>query len=381
MKITVAINALFLTTILFMLLFVGNAKINDFYLFYFIIIFVSGLILFNTNKTFFTSIDLINLFILGVFFIHNLYSNEFMEYENYEYYFWPLNAIFLYLILIFYTMELNNKFFIKISLLMFVLFFYLLISPSIIDFFTLDTPRYSFIFGPNMYYRVLSILLILILYLVQKISNKIFLTIIFLLIPYIIALLHTGSRGALFTIVIVLLYFMRMYMKLTIKTIVFVSLLAISSLVFYIISNNMYDTRLLLLDYSNGSSIGVRLTAYIYAYEHFFELLLSIGMTGSEFDKLLPLGDHFYYPHNFILELFYYYGFIGFISIILIFASLFLIFTHLYLYRKNDYAYLIYILIILLLSASFSGDFNDNYSLLSILLILVRVLFIKNKST
>jgi len=227
-----------------------------------------------------------------------------------------------------------------------------------------------------MYYRVLSILTIIILYLFDRIGyKKKYNLVIFLLLPYTVALIHTGSRGALFMLLIVYLYYMNLFVNVRKKTLfvlllffVFIGVITIFFLDFEV------HSRLFLLDYSEGSSIGIRLSAYVYLYDNFFDLIFSEGMSEHEFQNILG-GEHFHYPHNIFLELIYYYGFFGLIIIIGIHMILFKIVTKFVLLKQYHYDFLIYITFILLLSSSFSGDFSDNFPLISLLLVLFRMLF------
>jgi len=377
MNIITIVKSIMLSTFLFFYFFVGNATIGGMYLFYIIGFISTGIFAFYSHVKVFISYDIAVGFILSIFLIFNFYSKEFLVYDNYEYFFWPLNALFLYIFLILFHYEENNKTFIYTSIFIYCIFFYLFAIPSIIDFFSVGTPRYSFVFGPNVYYRVISVLMIIILYLLDKVhSRKIIRTIIFLLIPYFIALLHTGSRGALFMLLVVFVFMLSNYIRIKKHTVVIIFFFLIFLSVFVAVNIDL-DSRIFLIDYSEGSSMGIRLSAYTYMYEHFVDLVLSLGITQHEFQELLG-GEHFHYPHNLFLELIYYYGFFGFISLLSILILIYLILRN---YKLSTYKYLIYILILFLFSVSFSGDFSDNYAVLAIILYLIRCnYFIKIKS-
>jgi len=239
--------------------------------------------------------------------------------------------------------------------------------------FSGNDPRQSFIFGPNIYYRIIGTIFLLNLVLVhENYSSKkgkisilsLIMTILCLLIALFI-MVKTGSRGATVVGVFITLSFLYTVLSIRLNWLKFASIFIIFSLLVLAInsssSKSIIDSRVFWF-YDRGvssTSIGVR--------EGYWQNLTSFFLKDNFFFG--EGSEYIYsYPHNIYLDLLYNGGFLPCV-ILLGFTVMYGIFLWKGKLNKNCK-------IITLVSSPiyigslFSGTLYDNYSIISLILAL-----------
>lgn len=315
--------------------FVGDASINGYPiglpLFFFAVLIITSI---KIEKK-----DLLNTLILTTFFLLNLYKG----YEI-NYIFWPLNAIFLSLIL----RSIDIRAFSKSFMTIFIIIWFV-INMIYTNF---GTSRFDFIFGPNVQYRIFMVFFILFMINYNQVFNlKTKLSIFLSTLGGIL----TGSRGflPLFAISNIFFAIERNFYGRRGFFLIFISL--IIGISFYdLIYSQISNSRLFFFNVEN-TSLSSRLSLVNQFFSDPASLISLLGINETERLNIFYFG--FPYPHNFILEIFIYYGFFGFL------LTLLFIINNL---PKSDSPY-IPILIAACVWSLFSGDFGDNYVIFSIL--------------
>lgn len=204
--------------------------------------------------------------------------------------------------------------------------------------------RLRFIFGPNVLYRVFLFFLIVDVYSWYKIDNIRMTNIIIssarvLLILYGIYL--TGSRGAILTLLVILLIQVNWSLR---------RLLVLSVMLFWLprFVPDLAGIRMFNMNVVDSSR-------YLF-YSSFFEgeFIKFFGVTYADLAEFWHSG--FAYPHNLFLELLLYFGFVGLCLAVLIVNRV------LAIRRKPALSDMIFILF--LCSSLISGDLTDNYPIL-----------------
>lgn len=315
--------------------FVGDANINGYP--FGLILFLLSLLVIKTLHI--QRKDLINFFILSIFFLLNIYKGF-----DIRYVFWPLNAFLLTLIIRAIDIRAFSK-----SLMFAFISIWFLINLVNSNF---GMTRFDFIFGPNVQYRIFIV--IFILFMVNYNKNLNFKSALSMIISIIGGLL-TGSRGFLPLLVVSNIKFAidrNFYGK---KGIFFIFILLVFSLSFFnSIFNQISDSRLFLFDIEN-SSLSARLTLLNQFISEPLSLISMTGIMESERYDIFFTG--FPYPHNFVLELFMYYGFVGF------FLMLLFVFNNIPRWNSEYFP----LLIAACTWSLFSGDFGDNYVIFSLI--------------
>ena len=251
-----------------------------------------------------------------------------------------------------------------------------------VDFILTSGQRSSFIFGPNMLYRVFGCLSGLVAgYLFldgRKLSGLI------VMILAVIFLVITGSRAALFIIAALLFVWVHAHTKIISfrRYMPFLIVLIVSGSLFFALVD-VGNTRLLgyshfVLEEGTSYSEGyIRWRPYLYFLFEPDRFSL-IGIDYAVFFRLFG-ADGFLYPHNVFLELVMFYGFFG------IFVSLYFIIKLYKLVRRLSTTIctrvhiLYYSIIISSIGTLFSGDLGDNGVYLGAVMAMSNNVFIQRK--
>lgn len=233
--------------------------------------------------------------------------------------------------------------------------------------------RGSFIFGSNVLYRIFSILTIWAIFLLGLTITKkrhYAISLAFVITIYLVGVLSTGSRGAIFSILVVLFCLYHQYViKLSTRKIFFLGFLSfvIFGLLFYYMSDWFFNSRFSNFDYENNLSLALRLNPWVDFISNPIHFILSFGMPYSEF-----MGQYghsqFGYPHNIFLELVFFYGFFGFLLFVFLMMLLFSSIKKLFTKPFCLGSVFLYCFMIVFLGAQTSGSLLDNFSCFSLLI-------------
>ncbi len=236
-----------------------------------------------------------------------------------------------------------------------------------------NSPRTSFVFGPNVYYRIIAVIFFLHLVLTHKdysrIKTKISISSLFVttlcLISTLFIMMKTGSRGATIIGLLMIISFFYTVLKIQLKWLRFASFAVIFSVLGWIITtiflNSAADSRAFWF-YDRGSS-----SSSISERGGFWDNLPTFFMKDN---YLLGEGsDYLYsYPHNIYLDLLYNGGFFP-CFMLLVFTAIYGIF--LFKGRLNSNWKILTIIFLPMYIGSFlSGTSYDNYSIISLIFLL-----------
>ncbi|MGF1936150.1 MAG: hypothetical protein RM347_017475 [Nostoc sp. ChiQUE02] len=236
--------------------------------------------------------------------------------------------------------------------------------------FTGNDPRQSFVFGPNIYYRIIGTIFLLNLVLVhknysgkkEKISIFSLIVTIFCLAIALSLMIKTGSRGATVVGIVMTLSFLYTLLSIRLKWLKFASVSIIFSFFAFIIyssfSKSLIDSRVFWF-YDRGASSGS-----IAAREGYWQNLPSFFLKDN---FLFGEGSNYIYsyPHNIYLDLLYNGGFLPCV-ILLGFTAMYGIF----LWKgKINRSWKIITLVCspIYIGSLFSGTLYDNYSIISLI--------------
>jgi hypothetical protein len=255
---------------------------------------------------------------------------------------WPLNCFFLGIFFAEFIQKIDS-----IDVRPFLILPMVIIAGLI--FSGLDE-RSSFLFGPNVLYRIF-LLSGTILFFYSKTS-------FFRLLGLAVMLFGatTGSRGFVVGILVVALFsifiFFRDKKSNASSKLGFILIsLPILALIFINVAND----RIFFFDPNSISSLS-RLDTFNLVLTNWQVMFNPTGLDSFELSKYFGYGDRIAYPHNFILEAYLYYGFIG---LTLTFLILILAF-----FSAKDLKQ-ICLLTLITVFCSLSGDFGDNYVVFS----------------
>ena len=337
---------------LFILAFSGNASIFGFDLFFFalgpLMIFIALKKKITIHKKYFAFLSIPIILILITFII----SNHLNVSYGVDYVLWNIKSFFVIAVLFLIINKIN----LEKSSLLFILFFIFLFFIASLTLGTEKDGRYSFIFGPNNFYRTISAFGFIGFLILIKFRK--YLTAYLFILPlslYILAI--TGSRGA---VILVLLFFIIFLLRVRMYYVLFMLLILIVLSTALLIEwlGNLIQLRL--LDFSNI----LQSTRILNWQEIFLEAIEFNQNTYDDFEKYVSPG--FLYPHNIFLELIYFYGIFGFLF------SLYLLIGALYSckilikYKTITSIHILSIFYLAIFTGSmFSGDLTDNYFIIS----------------
>ena len=206
-----------------------------------------------------------------------------------------------------------------------------------------------------------------------------------ILIPILLAIVSTGSRGPLLSYFLGMIIFTILF---ELKNFKFRSFFSIStSILFVIILFNILpenltsrfvniaqgDNILSSAGFENVNTINSRLDFYLMSINTWISdfKTFAVGLGSGGFSSLFLWRDFRWYPHNIFLEILVEFGIIG---IFLILTFMFFSIKQLITYKKYNYlsensAVWISGTLVMFFSAQFSGDLNDNRILLMFLAI------------
>ncbi len=206
-----------------------------------------------------------------------------------------------------------------------------------------------------------------------------------ILIPILLAIVSTGSRGPLVSYFLGMIIFTILF---ELKNFKFRSFFSISiSILFVIILFNILpenltsrfvniaqgDNILSSAGFENVNTINSRLDFYLMSINTWISdfKTFAVGLGSGGFSSLFLWRDFRWYPHNIFLEILVEFGIIG---IFLILTFMFFSIKQLITYKKYNYlsensAVWISGTLVMFFSAQFSGDLNDNRILLMFLAI------------
>ena len=292
--------------LLFIVVFTGNAKIFGFPL---NVLLPICALLFAPQVRTHAKGWLISIVSASIFFIYAFRLD--VAYDAF-YPLWIINFIVCYLIVITINERLHKRteqtlhaaFYVYLVLLM------MFATPMILDG---DEGRSSFIFGPNILYRVIGFFAIIVVgYLVYK--EQVLLAVPMSLLCFYLLLL-TGSRGSLLPLVVLVVVFLHCrFKRFSFRSLLYGSIIAASTVVlvgtidFQSYRAFSFDTLMVDgdLDYHEAY---IRYRPYIYMLNEPDRL----SMIGIDYQKWLLLfhSEGFLYPHSLILDLIMFYGIFG----------------------------------------------------------------------
>ncbi|KTF19192.1 O-antigen polymerase [Pseudoalteromonas sp. 10-33] len=302
------------------------------------------------------------------------FVSAFTNYSTF-YNFWVLKSFLSYfsIILIFKIFYLNResyKFNKSIALL----------SISLLAFFLLGTffgggERGSFVFGPNILYRVFTILALvslLFFYFIQTEKyKKVYLLALFSLVLF--AVFLTGSRGGLPALFVFFVSLIHAYCyRLRFSKLLLVSFLILLCFIFYssfYSAEVMLTSRFLNFDFEGNQSLALRLAPWDSFINNPSAWVITLGKSYDEF--MLEFGTAtFPYPHNIFLELIYFNGFIGAVLSTFLIVSFIKSFFEIIYDGFGLKSILFYITFIIFIGCMFSGNLQDNFILISLMMAL-----------
>ena len=226
--------------------------------------------------------------------------------------------------------------------------------------------RSGFIFGPNVLYRVFIFFFLYMVFMICSLYGNARLWFLILIPLGFISVMLTQSRAAIPVFVISLFIIFNLKGQLN-KKIFYSLVIFVLGTFFWLINQPVIsDMRILQFDFESNNSLSLRINGYLFFIENFFELIFSAGIDYSNFYN--NVGNEGYaYPHNLILELIIYYGFVGVvIAFIAIKKFIFVCFNEYSGSLKNRF--FLSLCAMGFLSLQFSGSLADNYGFLALLL-------------
>ncbi|MBE9050162.1 hypothetical protein IQ243_07000 [Nostocales cyanobacterium LEGE 11386] len=241
------------------------------------------------------------------------------------------------------------------------------------QYFAGNDPRQSFIFGPNIYYRIIGSLFLLNLALVnetysgrkQKTSIPSLIVTIICLITALFIMLRTGSRGAIIIGIVMIFSFGYTVISMRLKWLKFATIALIFSLFAWLIQSSfseyIFDSRAFWF-YDRGVS-----SSSISTRQGFLQNLPSFFINDN---YLLGEGsDYVYsYPHNIYLDLLYNGGFYPCLMLLV-----FTIFYIILLWQgklNRTCKVLTLVCLPIYIGSLFSGTSYNNYSVISLIFML-----------
>lgn len=234
-----------------------------------------------------------------------------------------------------------------------------------------ETSRISFIFGPNVYYRIIASVFLLHLVLFHerysgikhKISISSFAVTLLCLIATLFIMIETGSRAATIISLVMIILFLFTVIKIKLKWLKFASLFGISlAAIWWHFKTDFFnvitDSRAFKF-YDVGPT-----SASFAAREQYWQNLPSFFLNDN---FLLGEGSNYLYsyPHNIYLDLLYNGGF--FPALMLVMFTI--IYGILLVQGKLNHYWKILTIIVLpiYIGSFFSGTSYDNYSVISLI--------------
>ena len=328
------------TTLLSAMTFAGNANffklvgLQQFYVFpVSILLSVIYLPMMRLNY------DLLKIVLMLLFVSYFLFVNIFQHMAaNMLYVIWPLNCFILGIFFAEFFKNIDSTDVRPFLILPLIIVIGLLISG-------LDS-RSTFFFGPNVLYRIF-LLFGAILFFYSKTSFFSFLGLAVMVLGA-----TTGSRGYVAGLFVIFLFSVLIFFRdkkfNSMSRLVF---LLISAPILSFIFIKIMNDRIFFFDPASISSLS-RLETLNFVVSNWQIMFNLTGLDSFELSKYFGYGNALAYPHNFILEAYLYYGFIGLMLTLLILLMAF--------FSAKDLKQTC-LLSLVVVFCSLSGDFGDNY--------------------
>ncbi len=324
--------------------FAGNANIfkliglQNFYTFPFSVV-LSALYLPMMRLNF----DLLKIVLMLLFISYFLFVNIFQHLgASFLYVIWPINCFFLGIFFGEFFKRIDSTDVRPMLVLPVIIIVGLLISG-------LDN-RASFFFGPNVLYRIFLLFGAILLFYSKTGFFK------FLGLAVMIFGATTGSRGYVVGLLVVFLFSIFIFFRdknsnlLSKLLFILISVPILSQIFFYVVNERIFFFDL-------GSLSGLsRIETFNFVFSNWQIMFNLTGLDSFELSKYFGYGDNLAYPHNFILEAYLYYGFIGLMLTLLILLMAY--------FSAKDLKQ-ICLLTLVVVFCSLSGDFGDNYIIYS----------------
>lgn len=349
----------------FIIIFIGNSKIVG------IPLMISFPVFFYLSNI---KVNIEQVYLL-VFLtlVFSFYSIQVLPAYDYLYFLWVFNLFFSYFftckILIYYRLFSFKMLRVtaKTYLFLFVIF---LVGMVFFSTHSESSGRVSFIFGPNMLYRVVIFLSIPIVgYFI--LNEQYFYSIILIIITVFLVFL-TGSRGGLLTLALYFLFIFHGFSR-RIRFFSVVPIVVLTIMMFFVYANFNYSSRIFSFGYLFNSEDG-----YQEAYSRFRPYVFILfeeerfSIIGINYDTFMSLfGSAGYkYPHNILLELVMYYGFFGIFVVVYVVVKSCFLFKALIFNKITPSHVLYYSLLGASIGSLLSGDMGDNGVFLGVLMAL-----------
>ena len=345
---------------LFIILFLGDFNLSDIPLAFFILPFLI-IVLTVVDLPKFSKYQLVLLSFIFTLSIFIAYKTIIALHPP-GYIYWVLNFCFSLLIAMFLI---SGNYFNRFSLkdVFFALGLWLIFIIG--GYFGFDD-RSGFIFGPNVLYRVFVFFFLYIVFMTISLYGNSRLWFLILIPLGFISVILTQSRAAIPVFIISLFIIFNLKGQLN-KKIFYSLLIFVLGTFFWLINQPVIsDIRILQFDFESNNSLLLRVSGYLFFIENFFELIFSAGIDYSNFYN--NVGDEGYaYPHNLILELIIYYGFVGVVIAFIVSKKfIFMCFNEYSGSLKNRF--FLSLSALGFLALQFSGSLADNYGFLALLL-------------
>jgi len=297
---------------------------------------------------------------IGLLFLL-FFRSIFLEIPYVIYSLWPVKA----LVLIFLILYLRQKWYFELntSFTNYILLIFLIFVALMLVFGGESDGRYSFVFGPNVLYRVLIFFAITSIVLIRDDhKSKFYSVFIELSIIFVLATLLAmiGSRGG---IVVFMLIYAIISLKLMRKSRTVLLALILIPLSMFLLIFVLDGSRVL---YFTGLEQNLR---FLFIYD-FLSLIPDMPLQGFTWSDFVPYARYgFVYPHNMVLELLFYYGILGVVVLTVVLLSMRPMMI--LLLRENGDVYSKIIaaaFFIFLFSSLLSGDLTDNFPVVAIAL-------------
>mgnify|MGYP006411165023 CR=1 FL=1 len=341
--------------IFFAITFVGDYNFLEFPMFYMVWgAMIAYRVLTNLTVKSYEIATQMFIFALYTPALYNFFNDYGISYANIQsYHSMFMSALYVNIFPIVYRALNNNKALYPILSIFIALFIASLIQGE---------GRTNVVFGPNVQYKIIGItFLFSAICIIKNDLKKAYIPILYILSSYL--LFKTGSRAALFIIFVNTVVFYQYYLTFlrysrVMKFMLMVAFFAALYILLPILIENF--GRVFYFSMENRS-ISVRfdmiINSLIFFERDVVSILFGLG-AGNEI-----VGS---YPHNLIIEALVHHGLI-FTSVLLLLGVHALRVVYKYKYKYTHFKPLVILLIPMAIGSLFSGKFNDNYSVISLL--------------
>jgi hypothetical protein len=337
--------------IFFAITFVGDYNFLEFPMFYMVWV---ALIVYRilTNLTVKSHEIAVQMFIFALYMpaLYNFFNDYGISYVYIQsYHSMFMSALYVNIFPIVYRALNNNKALYPILSIFIMLFIANLVQGE---------GRTNVIFGPNVQYKIIGVtFLFSTICIIKNDLKKAYIPILYILSSYL--LFETGSRAALVVIFVNTVIFLQYHIKLLrySREMKFMLVVAFFAALYLLLPILIEIFERVFYFSMENRSISVRYEIIKNSLTFFERDVVSIMFgLGVGNDIVGP------YPHNLIIEALVHHGLI-FTSVLLLLG----VYTLRVMYKNTHFRFLVIPLIPMVLGSLFSGKFNDNYSVISLL--------------